>query len=311
MIENKDQLIASISTIMILFIIGFAIKRKGLISENSISEFSSLIVGILLPLYLFHATSQTVVGFTGSTFIPITAGVLLTLVACLVAYGVFTLFPEKSASRKKSFIFSNMYTNTAFLGIPICTAIFGIEGTLFAVLYDFGTGLVILTLGIWILSKDERTASIVQFINNPLMWGVIGGVIVGVYSINMPLWISSPLDAIGSATLPLAILICGMQIGSIKLSAKVPIGLLSRLLTLRFVAAPIIAFAGAMVLGVDSLTAAIIVLASAMPVGLSTVMFSKKYGADSDFAAMATVTSTFFSILFLPILIYLLIISFQ
>jgi predicted permease len=99
-------------------------------------------------------------------------------------------------------------------------------------------------------------------------------------------------------------MICGIQIAEVAVSRSIPWAHLSGLMIARLVIGPLLAFAVLTLFGVDDLSKLILTILAGMPVGLSTVIFAKKYGADADFTALAIIVSTFLALLTTPILLY-------
>lgn len=157
------------------------------LAEQTLKELSSLVVEILLPLYLFYTAAITSAEFPGQALLPALMGALITFLNYFVA--VLALKPSGvTPDQKSAFLFANMFSNTAFLGIPICSAIFGPQGAVYAVLYDFGTGLIILTLGIWELTGGNF-GHWRPLILNPLIWGVIAGLLWSSLDLTFPRWV--------------------------------------------------------------------------------------------------------------------------
>ncbi|MEA3336151.1 MAG: AEC family transporter [Chloroflexota bacterium] len=296
---------AAFTTVFFIFGLGFAIQRLRPLSEQTLAQLSWLVVEVLLPFYLFFIMATSVT-FESLSAAPVL--IAMGLVVTLTSYVWATLAqkPARVAPEQRSaFRFSIMIANTAFLGIPICAALFGPVGAVYAVLYDFGTTIVILTLGIWVLNGGHLDNWRPLFFN-PLIWGVVAGLGWAFSGWPFPEWLAGPFSTLGDATLPLALLVGGAQIGNIQ-----PAGLrqlpLAGLITTRLIVVPITVFAALAILGWHGLFAQVTILQAAMPVGITTVILAKNYGADAKFAASAIFWSTLFAIVSLPIIVILLI----
>lgn len=300
-----DNILASFSTILTLFLLGFVIRKCNLLSLQTADQLAKLIVGVLLPLYLFHATATTSSDLTSKALVPVLAGVATTLIAYPVAVLTGRLVSVEG-TRNRTYVFSNMFLNSSFLGIPISTAFFGSQGTIYAALFDFGTGFVVLTLGVWCISGRSDIAPWRSALRNPLMWGVVLGALSAAASIRYPQWVTLPLETLGAATLPFAIMMCGVQIAGVSISQNVPWRQLSGLMVTRLLLAPVMTFAVLTFFDIDAASKAIVTVLSGMPVGLSTVIFAKMYAADADFAAIAIITSTFLAVVTIPAVVYVL-----
>ena len=77
------------------------------------------------------------------------------------------------------------------------------------------------------------------------------------------------------------------------------------LVAIRLVATPLIIAAAMFILSPDPLFASVVVIQSAMPVGLITAILARRYGLDADLPAAAIFWSTLALILTLPVVVIL------
>ena len=289
-----------------MFGLGFAIQRLRPLSDQTLKQLSGLVVDILLPCFLFFTTA-TIATPESLSVAPalVVAGIVAPLFAYLLA--TLALKPSGVAEAQRSvFRFSIMIANTAFLGIPICAALFGPIGAVYAVLYDFGTTLVTMTLGIWEL-KGGRLDDWRPLIFNPLIWGVLVGLLWALMGWKFPLWLAAPFERLGDTTLPLALLTAGAQISNVRMPGAAWWRQLTGLTFTRLAAVPLaVAFLFA-ITGRSDLFASVVVVQAAMPVGLTVSIMAKNYGADGEFAASAILWSTLAALISLPLVTILLI----
>jgi len=303
------ELLSTFSTVFFAFGLGFAVQRIRSLGEQTLTQLSGLVVGVLLPFYLFFTTA------TGVTLE--TLRVAPTLVGMGVGISLFNyvlataaLKPLQIADGQRSaFRFSIMLANTGFLGFAVCGALFGPVGLLYAVLYDFGSTLVALTLGVWEL-KGGRLDDWRPLFANPLIWGVVAGLLWAVVGLPFPDWLAAPFENLGNATLPLALLVCGAQVGSIRSQAPAWRRQLTGLTVTRLVVAPLIVGLLMFMIGWRDLFAKVAVVQAAMPAGIVTSIMAKAHGADAEFAASATLWSTLASMVTLPLVAFLLVYQF-
>jgi predicted permease len=273
--------------------------------EETLTDLSKLVIDILLPFYLFFTTANN-----ASLDALVKAPKLLIAGLVIPAFGLLIAalvskplrLPEK---RQTIFTFSILLANTAFLGIPICEALFGPNGAFYAVIYDFGLTIMAFTIGIWLLSGG-KFGDWRSMLFNPLLISVVVGLIVSTTRFEFPIWLMNPLSTIGQATLPIALLVAGAQIGNLRFRKSPWQPDLLVVIFLRLVTIP------ALVLGVFFLTrnldlgSSVIIMEAAMPVAVSASIMAKRYQADAQFAASATLFSTLLSIITLPLLAWII-----
>jgi len=298
-------LITAFTTVFFVFGLGFVIQRLRPLTDQTLKQLSGLVVEILLPSFLFFTTATAATPESlGVAPALVVAGIVVPLFGYLLA--TLAIKPSGVADAQRSvFRFSIMIANTAFLGIPICVALFGPIGAVYAVLYDFGTTLVAMTLGIWEL-KGGRLDDWRPLIFNPLIWGVLVGLLWAVTGWKFPVWLATPFERLGDTTLPLALLVAGAQISNVRTPGAAWRRQLTGLTITRLAAVPIIvAFVFAM-MGRSDLFSSVVVIQAAMPVGLTVSIMARNYEADGEFAASAILWSTLAALISLPLVTILL-----
>ena len=281
--------------------LGFAIQRLRPFSDETLAQVSHLVAYILLPFFLFFTTAQS---GTVQSLRAAPQLVALGIGISLFNFGLATLFLRPchvARTQRSAFRFASMLANTAFVGIPVCDALFGSVGVLYGVLYDFGISLVALTVGIWDLAGGGR-ANLRPIFFNPLLWGVAAGFAWALMGWDLPELVSRPFSALGDATLPLALLVTGSRLGNMRSPGLRWARQLGGLILLRLLISSLIAGIVLALIGWRSMTAQVAVLQNAMPVGLTTAIYAGAYGGDAEFAATATFWTTIIAVLSLPLI---------
>jgi predicted permease len=303
-IINSANFIGAFSTIFFIIALGFFVQKRKPFSPEALSQLSNMVVSFVMPFYIFYTTA------TNSSLTLLNKAPLIVLIGVIVpVFGFFISPPlmkllNVPQDEKSAFHFSIMYGNTAFLGIPISGFLFGSEGAFYAVMYNFGVSLVIFSIGFWVLSSGSSN-SIKSLLENPMVWSMLAGIVLAVLGFHFPQWIDQPLATLSNLTLPIALLVAGAQIGSIRFQKN---GYTSHLIAVtlsHLVVVPGILIALFALLGWFNAEHRVIILESAMPVGISSTIFAKNFGADSDFTAIATLWTTVLSLITLPLISWL------
>lgn len=110
---------------------------------------------------------------------------------------------------------------------------------------------------------------------------------------------------VGDMTTPLAMIIIGVTLGAMNIKKvfnelRVYVYTLVKQLILPIIAYPIIAF-----LIKDHYLRGLTLIMLSMPVGSSTVLFTNKYGGDSELAAKTIFMTTLISVFTIPLVVYM------
>ena len=298
-------MLPAFTSIFLLYGLGFGIQRLSPLNDITLSQLAQLVVRVMMPIYLFYTTAaQTELEAVRLAPVLIGLGILVTVGNFIL--GTLALKPlQVPEEQRPAFRFSMMWTNTLFLAAPICGYLFGPEGLVYAVLFDFGSSLVTLTLGIWTLhgGKFSYWQSLVF---NPLIWSVIAGLAWASFNWSFPTWMAEPFELLGSATLPLALLVGGATIGGIRTAASASTRPLAGLTLARLGVAPFLVWMVIALAGWRGTIASVTIIEASMPVGLTASIIAQAYRADARFVASATLVSTVVSIFTAPLLAILI-----
>ena len=144
----------SIAIIAMMIIIGVLISRSIPITEQTKKVFTSIIVNVAMPCIILSSVfnmsiSANILKNLGLVFI---FSIIINIIGMLIGWFLASYHRESKAHRAEIALLSGL-GNTGFIGIPLCSAIFGHEGALYAAIFDAGVDLVIWTLGVMILSN--------------------------------------------------------------------------------------------------------------------------------------------------------------
>ena len=276
-------------------------------SEQTIFQLANVVVDVLLPFYLFYsiATSNLREIITAAPQI-VAAGVAIPILGTVLAWVVLKLLRKDfSPSHQNIVLFVVLFANTGFIGFPICHALFGTTGLIYAIFYDLTLTLVTFIVGIWILTGSTSKNSL-RVLFNPIMVGSVAGLIWSGLNLPMPELLGAPLEMIGNATLPIALLVAGIQVG-IKREKTGQTGFSTIFVAVfRLLIIPLIVFGVFRLIGWNNTIASVIIMQAGMPVAISSTILAKRYQQDATFTATATFWSTLAAMITLPLLALLI-----
>lgn len=305
-------IISQIFILAIVVLIGVIAAKLKVLTTDAKDMLSKVIYNISLPLMLFTnflkleatprllANSLTVLSVSGFV-------ILFMLLAGWVATRIFKLKGREAAVFKAH----SMFGNTIFLGFPLITALYGVEGLLYASMFQLVSTIIMWTVGVVVITHGDGRSwkkSLTRVLN-PNTVATLAGFLFFLLSIKLPALIVKPLSELGSANTWLSML----YIGAMLVLADVG-GLLGRrslyLISInRLIIVPALlilifaAFALISGLSPDKLVTAVIILEASMPCMASVVIMAKELGADDHLAVGNVFVSTIISILTLPVVL--------
>lgn len=135
----------------------------------------------------------------------------------------------------------------------------------------------------------------------PMIYGVMLGGLLRWLNLPVPTFLMRSLEMLTQVTLPLLLMILGMQLAVIQLrGAAVRIGLAS---FLRLVVSPLVAYGLVTLLGLDPLTGRVLVVEAAMPAAVNTMLVSMEFGADPEVVSSTALVTTGLSLITLTLVL--------
>ncbi len=298
------ELLSIILPVFAIFSIGF-IGQKTLGFETQ--TLSKMALYLMSPFLVFRTFYET-------TFTK-TYGYMLiyTLILCFTLIGlvyVISYFKRYNMRETCGVILASAFMNNGNYGTPVALFAFGAAGLDYAVVLMVIQQLVMCTVGVYYAAKgspeNDGISSALRAVRRmPIVYGAIAGVIFQQLQIPIKGSMSEALDLVANSAIPTIMIILGMQLAKISLR-HVQVEKLTYSLLLKLAVSPLIAFCITLILPVDDRLAAIMILMAAMPSAANTTMYALQFGTEPDFVSSATLVSTLFSLITLPILLAVL-----
>jgi predicted permease len=302
-----NNLIVSLSIVLPLFIniiVGYSIKRIGLVKTSSFVDFNNVTFNVLFPILIFNAifTSRLEDFLNFRLMIS-----LLIITLILFAYGQIS---SRIVSRDKSsqpVISHAMFrTNFLMIGIPIITSLFGTVGVTTAFLLLSISNPIFNPLSVLNFELfDRKNISIkkiwLNIITSPLNIATLLGFIFLIFNIPLPNFILVSTSSLSTIAPTLALLILGgtLDLSKFKLFDKdFLFALINRLIIIPFVLLFVL-----LSLNFPPVEIAALVLFFATPVAVISFSFTLEYKANTDLASSLIVVSTLLSSLSLIALV--------
>jgi malate permease and related proteins len=299
------ELLSIVLPVFAIFAIGFIGQKVIGFETQSLSTMALYLMSPFLVFRTFYETTLTK-----------TYGYMLiyTLILCFVLIGLVYLisyFKKYNMRETCGVILASAFMNNGNYGTPVALFAFGAAGLDYAVVLMVIQQLVMCTVGIYYAAKgspesDGVSSALRAVVRMPIVYGAIAGVIFHQLHIEIGGSVAQALDLVADSAIPTIMIILGMQLAKISLR-NVQIEKLTYSLLLKLFLSPLVAFGITLFLPIDDMLKAIMILMAAMPSAANTTMYALQFGTEPDFVSSATLVSTLFSLITLPVLLAILI----
>lgn len=196
--------------------------------------------------------------------------------------------------------FSAIYSNCAFMGIPLINGLYGEEGVFYLTAFYAIFNIAVWTHGVVMMKGETGVRQAAKALASPAIIGIVIGAMLFFLGIALPNFIKETLDYAGSMTTPLGMLVAGAAIAQSDLLKALRKGKIYWICALRLIIIPIATVGLFMLLPFDETVMGITVAAAACPTATICTMFAISYNKDSLYAGEIFAVSTILSALTLP-----------
>ncbi len=241
------------------------------------------------------------------------AGVLAVVCSLLLSALAATLL-RLPRERWGVFVAMAGLSNTIFIGIPVCTQLFGEVSMPYIMLYYLGHTSFLQSVGVMLVERAGtrsrgRTGAAAFFkdlFSKPPILSVLLSILLLVLDLRPPATIMKFASYISGAVSPLALIYCGFIVYEVGLKNLHFLRGLPTMLVMRLALSPVICLACCSLLGMEGLPLQVFVVESALPVVSQVPVMAGEYGADEKYAATGSCLSILASFLTIPVLMLIL-----
>ena len=285
--------------VVVLFLLigtGMVAVKTGVLKLENKQALSNLLVYIIVPAmvvnsYRMEFSAQilrNLLAAFGMSVLSVLLGTVITLL----------LTARKTGSRMPIFRFACIFSNAAYMGFPLISALFGSEGLLYASAYVTVFNILLWTLGYGLVSGGSSVKEVARsLVRTPVLYAIVVGLGIYLLQIPLPALITQPLELLAGVNTPLSMLITGMLIAAGDVRSIVTDKHIWKLASVRMLLIP--ALFG--VLGFHGTAAQVVTLLECCPAAAITSVFAVQFGHDEHFAAGSVVLTTLLSIVTLPL----------
>ncbi|MCH5201511.1 MAG: AEC family transporter [Oscillospiraceae bacterium] len=301
--------------IVLLIVLGFLLKKIGLLTREFLDVGNKLTFRVLLPVMLFCNVYE--IERLNEINVPfIIYGIAAVIVIFFIAIAVGCAF-TKDAAKRGTLIQSVFRSNYAIIGIPLAASLFGDKGAAAAgVMAAFCVPtfniLAVITLTVFNGSSEKQGINLKKIllgvVKNPLIIGTVSGLaVLGIrelltvcdigFRLSDITFLYKSLENVKSVCTPFALIILGgrFEFSAVsKLWKEIVFGT-----AIRTVAVPVLGLGAALLLreqlGLSGEHFATYVGVFATPVAVASAVMAKEMGADDELAGQMVVWTSLVS----------------
>ena len=291
-------LLPAILPVGLIILIGLIVGRSLSLQNQTLSQ---LILYVLSPALVIDSLYRNSLPINSS--LALLKGFVITASTIYLVVKIISRITKFSSTSTTALVATSLFPNNGNMGLSVVSFALGTEGLARAVIYMLGSSILMFCFGPAILRGQGFVSGLKLIIKLPLIWAITAGLALRIWAVDIPFKLDIAIQQVGAAAIPIALILLGMQLAKTKFT----LGLKELLAaSIRLLVAPAIAYTVGNILHLTGLDLQVLVLQSAMPTAVSSLVLVHEFGGDQDFTARAIVTSTLLSFISIPLILWLL-----
>jgi predicted permease len=287
--------------IFIVIAIGFLIRKKNIISEDGVSLLNKIAYNIGLPSLMF--LSITNYNLSDIFNVQIVKVIYLAYAIFILLTILINLAIRRSGKTKGAIIVSSFRCNMAFVGFPIVLAAYGdlaLAKASLVVAFLVPVNIIMTIIIFRFYNRKEEGIGagrlLLSFVKDPLIIGVVLGILFSFFKIPVPEVLHSSLDIIAAMTVAIALFSIGASFKFVHL--KNDFKIVSYVSFNKLILLPLIIFVlSTFVFKVETFDRNVMVILFATPLAVAAYIMAKELRSNYQLLASALILTTIISAL--------------
>lgn len=289
---------------LLLMMVGVLCSKTKIISSASNRELSKFVLQVVNPVMIFMSYQEA--ELRGELVRNLLITVLLSVVSFGVMIGGSYIFIRRKEGRETEIErFSAIYSNCAFMGMPLAKAMFGMEGVFYLTAFITVFNLIVWTHGIILLTGERDVKQVLKVFYSPTIIAIVLGLIAFFLQIKLPELPTKFLSYIAELNTPMAMIVSGVSMAETNVlkmlkKPRVYYVCLTRLVILPVILSLCFAFLPVS----NKVILTVLVAASAPPAAMCTLQ-CLRFGKNYLYSSEIFTSGTIISVLTLPLVVVL------
>ena len=306
------------SKVLVVFVyigIGIAANKLKVLPEEAARYFISFVMGISVPcLVISSITGQDINGdMYRNTMITLALTTVLYVVTAVITTFVSDrVFPGKDQQDRNVLASAMTGCNSAFMGFPIASAVFGELVFYYMVIQNISNNVYLFVISLVQLHHREKAKSSKSLreklrpLANPTSAATILSIIMLFAGRHLPPYVMDLVDTLGDVTIPLSMILVGVQLGGAEFKRLLSDRDLLITAGMKLIVVPLLVLLIMMPLPVDPVVKLTAVLGVCFPAAVIGVAVAAQENKNSQLMAEAVASTTILSVITLPVWIVII-----
>ncbi len=292
--------------IIVMFILvglGFLCGKIKIIDKETNAKLSGFVLEVVNPVLIFMSYQQS---FDGELLKGLGVALILGFISyAIMIAGLRIIYRRRDDNEAIIEQFAAVYSNCAFMGIPLINGLFGSEGVFYLTGYVTVFNIMVWTHGVILFGGKGTKTSLRKVVSSPAIIAIAAGLVFFIAGIELPEIISSVANHVSGMNTPLAMICAGVTIGGTEIGSHIRNKGVYRAAVLRLIACPLIFWLVFRWFPIPDTVFMTVMIAAGCPAAATGTMFALRYKKCPEMSAVIFAVTTLLSAVTLPLAVML------
>lgn len=304
MILDNAAIVAGQVLILFLLIgVGFVVRKIRMLDDSSLRQVNTLLLVIINPCIILSS-------FQSTFDRRLLYGILIAAVSAVVTHALGAVlarlvFRKSPPAHAGVLQFSTIFSNCAFMCIPLLNALLGSEGVLYGSVYIAIFNTASWTYGVLLMTGSGKDINLRKALVNPGTVSILVALPLFLLQIKLPEIPLIVIDYLAVMNTPLAMILIGAQMATIPFLSMFRGRSIYTSALLRLIVIPGLILIPLSFIDIDRTVLLACMIPAMAPTAAASALFATRYEQDFALATRSVAFSTLLSILTMPLMIVL------
>lgn len=301
---NLQTVAVQVVILYLIAFVGFFADKSKIFVRADATKLVDLIFNLILPFAIINSflsmerTKEHIRGLIVSVLLAVLTHIFAIAVASLC-------FKKRSKAERGVYHYAIVFSNAAFLALPLAQSVVGEEGVFYSSCYVAVFNVLAFTYGISQISAGKAKINLKSLFLNPGSVSVLIGIPLFLLQVKLPDFLLDTMARVGACNSPMAMIVFGTFLANCNFKnffVKKEVYFVS---FLRLILIPVIMLFVFKLIGVSGNMLIALTISASAPVATNTAMYAAKYENDTALSSELVGQTSIFSIATMPVIVAL------
>jgi predicted permease len=299
-------IITQMGILVLLMLVGFVCAKLKVTGPAFNKAASPVVMNVLLVATILNSVMGTELTLSFGGLMRIVGLMfVLTVVSGAVGAVVPKLFGIKGDDAGLATMMI-MFMNSVFVAFPVIQSIYGQEGIFYASMSNIPFNILLYTYGLAKVRGGVQGWQDLKKMFSPPLIATLVAVVIFLTGFQVPAVIARTCATLGSATIPMSMLVVGTSLGGIAINELLNDWRVYVISFARLIICPVLIWALMRLFVTDPTILGILVILASAPVAMIASVLTIQYDKNEALASKGVFISTILSAVTMPLVIWLL-----